>query len=52
MQLLNRLLVISEIFLTPNKDYGEALAEMEDLGDPLQNEEIRQQFDRTSMNIY
>jgi hypothetical protein len=35
-ELLDRLLVVSEILLATNKDNGETLAEVEDLGDPLQ----------------
>lgn len=34
-QLLNRLLVVSEILLAANKDDGEALAEVKNLRDPL-----------------
>lgn len=36
MQLLNRLLVEAQILLAANKDDGKALAEMKDLGDPLE----------------
>jgi hypothetical protein len=35
VQLLNRLLVVSEILLATYKDDGKALAEVQDLGDPL-----------------
>ena len=35
MQLLDSLLVVAEIFLAADEDDGEALAEVEDFGDPL-----------------
>jgi len=35
VKFLNGLLIVSEILLTSNKDDGKALAEMQDLGDPL-----------------
>jgi hypothetical protein len=35
VQLLDSLLVISQIFLAADEDDGEALAEMQDFGDPL-----------------
>lgn len=35
VQLLNRLLVVSQILLAAHQDDRETLAEMEDLGDPL-----------------
>ena len=35
VQLLNGLLVEAQILLTSNKDDGQALAEVQDLGDPL-----------------
>lgn len=35
MQLLNRLLVVAKILLAANEDDGQALAEVQDLGDPL-----------------
>lgn len=35
VELLNGLLVVAEILLTANKDDGQALAEMQDFGDPL-----------------
>ena len=34
-QLLDRLRIVSQILLAANKDDGETLAEVEDLGDPL-----------------
>ena len=36
MELLNGLLVVTEILLAANEDDGEALAEMQDFGDPLE----------------
>jgi hypothetical protein len=36
VKLLNRLLVISKILLAANKDDGQALAEVQDFGDPLE----------------
>jgi len=35
VQLFNRLLVVSKILLASNEDNGEALAEVQDFGDPL-----------------
>ena len=35
VQLLNRLLVKAQVLLASNEDDGKALAEVEDLGDPL-----------------
>jgi predicted NBD/HSP70 family sugar kinase len=35
VELLNRLLVVAQILLAANKDDGQALAEVEDFGDPL-----------------
>jgi len=37
MQLFDRFLVIAQVFLTSNQDDRVALAEMEDLRDPLRN---------------
>lgn len=37
-ELLNGLLVVSQILLAANKDDGETLAEVEDFGDPLRGE--------------
>lgn len=37
VKLLDGLLVVSKILLASNKDDGKALAEMEDLRDPLSN---------------
>jgi hypothetical protein len=36
VKLLDRLLVVAEIFLTTNENNGKPLAEMEDFGDPLE----------------
>jgi hypothetical protein len=35
VQLLNGLLIISQILLAADEDDGQALAEMQDFGDPL-----------------
>jgi hypothetical protein len=38
VKLLNGLLVVTEILLAANEDDGEALAEVQDFGDPLKAE--------------
>jgi hypothetical protein len=38
VKFLDGLLVVSEILLTSNEDDGKTLAEMQDLGDPLEKQ--------------
>lgn len=46
MQLLDGLRVVTEILLAANKDDGKALAEVKNLGDPLQVEKKSQSWPR------
>lgn len=48
VQLLDGLLVIPQILLAPNEDDGQALAEMQDFGDPLQHTQVSAKHSRTS----